>query len=225
MNKESQSQQAVGYSLSLQMGTSKNNRSKLRGIKPIWSNKKLLIILDRDGTLIEFVDNLGRNEKWKDEVKLNAPVIDILKFISENYYSKLYVASNQSGVAKKYFTSQRVEEINFLIDKNLKNIGIEISGWNYCADVDRNFASLNADINFDESYVKEKTKRKPSGEMVLELLKKDNLSLQDFEKIIVFGDNKKDGKLAENIGAGFIDVKGKNYKQLKEEFLSLMEKK
>ena len=39
-NKESQSQQAVGYSLSLQMGTNENNRSKLLGIKPIWSNKK-----------------------------------------------------------------------------------------------------------------------------------------------------------------------------------------
>jgi hypothetical protein len=38
INKESQPQQAVGYSLSLQMGTDEN-RSKLRGIKPIWSNK------------------------------------------------------------------------------------------------------------------------------------------------------------------------------------------
>ena len=39
-NKESQSQQAVGYSLSLQLGTTKNYRSKLRGIKPNWSNKE-----------------------------------------------------------------------------------------------------------------------------------------------------------------------------------------
>ena len=37
-NKESQSQQAVGYSLSLQLGT-KKYRSKLRGIRPNWSNK------------------------------------------------------------------------------------------------------------------------------------------------------------------------------------------
>ena len=38
-NKESQSQQAVGYSLSFQLGTNKKNRSELRGIKPNWSNK------------------------------------------------------------------------------------------------------------------------------------------------------------------------------------------
>ncbi len=184
--------------------------------------KKLLIILDRDGTLIEFVDNLGRNEKWKDEVKLNEHLTDILKFINGNHNAKLYVVSNQSGVAKKYFTCERVEEINLFINKMLKDIGIEISGWNYCADVDKNFASLNSDIEFDKLYVKEKTKRKPSAEMVFELLSKDNLYLQDFEKIIVLGDDKKDGKLAENIEANFIDVKGKNYKQLKEEFLSFI---
>ncbi len=38
INKESQSQQAARYSLSLQMGTNEN-RSKLRGIRPIWSNQ------------------------------------------------------------------------------------------------------------------------------------------------------------------------------------------
>src|SRR3989339_151108 len=39
-NKEFQSRQATGYSLSLQIWTNENNRSKLRGIKRIWSNKK-----------------------------------------------------------------------------------------------------------------------------------------------------------------------------------------
>ncbi|MFA5857302.1 MAG: DUF1858 domain-containing protein [Candidatus Pacearchaeota archaeon] len=41
INKEFQLQQAKGNSLSLQMGTSENNRSKPRGIKSIWSNNKL----------------------------------------------------------------------------------------------------------------------------------------------------------------------------------------
>ena len=40
-NKESQSQQAVGYSLSLKLGTNKKYRSELWGIKPNLSNKKL----------------------------------------------------------------------------------------------------------------------------------------------------------------------------------------
>ena len=44
LNKESQSQQARGYSLSLQLGT-KKYRSKLRGIRPNWSNKNKLISL------------------------------------------------------------------------------------------------------------------------------------------------------------------------------------
>ncbi len=185
----------------------------------------ILIISDRDGTLIEFVDNLGKNKEWREELKLNSAVVDTLKFITEKYNSKIYVASNQSGAAKGYFTVERIEEINSLIDEMLKDLGIKISGWSYCADVDIKFASLNKDIKFNERYVKEKTKRKPSAEMVFELLKKDNLSLKDFEKVIVFGDNKKDGYLAENIGAYYIDVNGKDYKQLKEEVLDFMEKK
>jgi len=43
VNQESKPLQAREYSLSLQMGTNKANR-KLRGIKPIWSNKKNEII-------------------------------------------------------------------------------------------------------------------------------------------------------------------------------------
>lgn len=44
-NKESQSRQAERYSLSPQMGTNENNRSELRGIKPIWSNRKADILM------------------------------------------------------------------------------------------------------------------------------------------------------------------------------------
>ncbi len=39
-NKESLSKQLMWDSLSLQMGTNKNNSSRLKGIKPIWSNKE-----------------------------------------------------------------------------------------------------------------------------------------------------------------------------------------
>ncbi len=42
INKESQSQQAAGYSM-LQLGTTKNNCSKLRSIRPNWSNKDKLL--------------------------------------------------------------------------------------------------------------------------------------------------------------------------------------
>src|SRR3989344_4356056 len=44
-NKESQSQQAVGYSLSFKMGTNENNHGRLWGIKPILSNKKIIFAL------------------------------------------------------------------------------------------------------------------------------------------------------------------------------------
>ena len=58
--------------------------------------------------------------------------------------------------------------------------------------------------------------------MVLELLQKDNLSLNNFEKIIVLGDAEDDRLLAENLKGKYIDVKTKDYKWLKDEFLSIM---
>ena len=183
---------------------------------------ELLILVDRDGTLIEFVDYLGREDNWKEQIRLNIPVIKILKFIQENDSARIYVISNQQGVARRYFDCRIVDEINNYINKILAKDGIRLHGWDYCPDVDQNYVAAHNEIDFDQAHVKEKTKRKPSIDMVIELLKKDGLALESFRKAIVFGDAEDDKKLAENLRGNYIDVKGKDYKQLKEEFLSLV---
>ena len=148
----------------------------------------LLVISDRDGTLVEFVDYLGKENNWKDQTKLNMPVVKLLKYIKDNYQSKIFVITNQAGVARKYFDCKRVEEINKHIEKKLGIFGIKIHGWNYCPHVDKKYASSHQEIDFDKRFLKEQTSRKPSTNMISELLNNNSLIPSSFKKILVLGD-------------------------------------
>jgi histidinol phosphatase-like enzyme len=66
-----------------------------------------------------------------------------------------------------------------------------------------------------------KTKRKPSPSMVFDALKKLGLGLEDFEKIVVFGDREEDEKLASNLHAIFFNIKNKTEKEIIEFALNL----
>jgi len=187
--------------------------------------KMLLTIVDRDGTLIEFVTYLGKEEDWKDKTKLNFPVVRLLKYVQDNHLAKIYIVSNQAGVARKYFSCSRVDEINRYINEKLVDLGIRIDGWHYCPDVDNNYTKLHPETDFDIKFVKERTNRKPSINMVLATLNQDNLKLSLFKKIFVIGDAEDDEKLAENLKGMYIDIKEKTYKQLKEEFLAFVNKR
>ena len=178
----------------------------------------ILTIADRDGTLIEFISWLGRESNWKEQTKLKLPVINLLKYIQKNHSNRLFVVTNQSGVARKGFDCLRVEEINQYLNETLTRLGVVINGWNYCPNVDLDFVKLHPEINFDQNFIKVKTNRKPSTGMVLELLKKNNLDLSFFERALVIGDSEDDKSLAENLKGFYIDVKEKTYEQLKKEF-------
>ena len=94
---------------------------------------------------------------------------------------------------------------------------IKINNWQYCPDVDSDYAETTK-IKFKKEFTKPKTKRKPSVEMVHNALKELQMKLDDFSKIIVIGDRHEDEGLAKNLNTQYIDVKGKNYNDLIEEF-------
>ena len=189
----------------------------------IAAKKSILLISDRDGTIIEEKNFLGKEENWKEELELRMPVINLIKFIQQSANSNTFIITNQSGVARKYFNEERVEEINNYLHDKLKDFNVKIEGWNYCVDVDENYALTKKEIDFDKRFVKSKTKRKPSVDMVLELLSKNNLDMKKFSKIIVLGDKEDDAGLAENLNGHYIDVKNKNFEQLKGEFIKIHE--
>ncbi|MCX6746815.1 MAG: HAD-IIIA family hydrolase [Candidatus Pacearchaeota archaeon] len=170
--------------------------------------EKILLCIDRDGTLIEEENWLGKEENWKSKVKLKDNFINLISFLQTKYKTRKIVVSNQAGVARNYFSCNRVEEINSYINGLLLQKGIKIDDWQYCPDVDKKFADYKKEkIQFNPDFIKDTTKRKPGDAMVLDGLKKFGENISDFSKIIVFGDRDEDAGLASNLKALYIDSK------------------
>ena len=181
--------------------------------------KSLLVILDRDGTLIEDKGFLGRNSEWKTDIKLKNDVIEFILFLQSNYNTSKMVITNQSGVARWYFDCKTVEEINKHLDELMRKHGVSIDNWQYCPYVDSKYTnSKKEEIKFNPLFVKDNTKRKPNAEMVNDGLEAIGRKLDDFDRVIVLGDKDEDMKLAGNINARFINVSDKSFEDMAEEF-------
>ncbi|MBU1199351.1 MAG: HAD-IIIA family hydrolase [Nanoarchaeota archaeon] len=192
-------------------------------VKEELDRKKILLLIDRDGTIIEDRDFLGKNKNWREEVKDNKPVVDFLSYLQTKYETTKIVVTNQAGVARKYFDCKTVEESNECANAILKRRGVVIDNWQYCPDVDSAYAEIKRKkegFEFDPKFVKEKTKRKPSPDMVFDGLKEINKNINEFTDILVLGDKDDDKGLAKNLGGKFIAVNNKSYNELIKDFES-----
>jgi len=182
----------------------------IRYIREEMDRNRILVAIDRDGTLIENDDFFGKNQNWREELRLKKTVIDLLSFLQTKYNATSIVVSNQAGVARKFFDCKRVEEINSHLDSILREKGIKIHSWMYCPDADARYAAAKKDeTNFDFAYVKEVTKRKPSPDMVFDALKGLHRALADFCSILVIGNRQEDKELALALGGLFVDASDK----------------
>jgi len=187
-------------------------------IKNEIKGKGVLLVIDRDGTLIENNDFLGREDNWHQELRMKKPVVDYLSSLQTKYGTTKIVVTNQGGVARKYFSCETVKEINKTVNDLLAKKGIIIDNWQYCPNVDSKYAKLKKDeLDLDFNYVKEVTRRKPFTTMVEDGLRELGKKFEDFDQILVLGDRHEDGELAANLKAVFIDVNDKSYEELMKE--------
>jgi len=184
--------------------------------------ESFLLILDRDGTIIEEKDFLGKNNSWKDNIILNRPVIDFIHFLLQHYNLTIIVVSNQSGVAWQYFNEERIIEINNIIEKELEKEGIKIDDWQFSPQVDEKYAKIKGFEKFDSKYVKNKSTRKPNTIMIETALNELKSNRFQFERILILGDSLDDKLLAENFKCDFINVKNKKYSEIKKEFTDFL---
>ncbi|MCF7900825.1 adenylyltransferase/cytidyltransferase family protein [Candidatus Woesearchaeota archaeon] len=182
-------------------------------IKNDIKNEDVLLLIDRDGTLIEDSGFFGKEKTWKKDLKLKENIINTIIYLQTKFKTTNIVISNQAGVARGYFTCKTVEEINKNIDDKLLSKNIIILNWQYCPDVDNDYAKTKPEINWVNKHIKEKTDRKPSIRMVSKGLEEINKKINDFDKIIVLGDSKDDELLADNLKATFLDA-NKEYDEL-----------
>lgn len=187
-------------------------------IKKEVHSENVLVIVDRDGTLIKDNDFPGKCPDWEKTIAVNDDVVDALYYLQTRARTTMIVVSNQAGVARKYFDCTVVEKINaHLAGKIAKEKNVKFADWQYCPDVDVAYAESRSDLHFDPDFVKEETKRKPKPAMVMDALEKLNMTTGHFTHIFTLGDREEDRLLSDNMGAVFIDVNNKACDEIKTE--------
>jgi D-glycero-D-manno-heptose 1,7-bisphosphate phosphatase len=164
-----------------------------------------LIIIDRDGTLIENHAYLGKEDNWKTKVKLIDKTVFLLKSLNVLYPDNLKIVfSNQTGVALGYFSEKTVEKINDYVSCLLSEKDIEIKYWIYSPEADKTYAEQKG--VYVNRYIKPVSNRKPNPQLLQNKLKELDLSFSSFKRRIVIGDSEDDELLAEKIKAFFIQI-------------------
>jgi D-glycero-D-manno-heptose 1,7-bisphosphate phosphatase len=89
------------------------------------------VIFDRDGTI-----NLDTGYVFKKEdFVFMDTVIDAILLLN-NYYFKVIVITNQSGVARGYFNTSDVEDLHLFINSELKKYDAGIDQFYYCPHIE-----------------------------------------------------------------------------------------
>lgn len=169
--------------------------------------KNILICVDRDGTLI-YDDKyyLGRTNDWKKKIKFLKNVVKGLRELNEKLPgAKIYMITNQSGVAVKDFkllTEKRANEVCRTVIGLLGNKGARIDDYILCPHVSPEYEKESGLI--DKKFVCSCSCIKPSPGMVKKALKRENFKKENTH-IYVIGDRKIDVETAHNIsGTGIL---------------------
>jgi D-glycero-D-manno-heptose 1,7-bisphosphate phosphatase len=148
------------------------------------------IFLDRDGTLNRNVDYLS---DFKQLELLPGVETALLKLQSLSF--RLFVASNQSGIARGLVSFEAVQTIHNLLQKQLLDKGIHIEEFAFCPHHPQGTVP---------EFSKECFCRKPKPGMLLSLAGKYNL---DLGSSFMVGDMYRDAEAGLNAGTAAILVK------------------
>lgn len=174
---------------------------------------KVLICLDRDGTLIH--DNkyfLGKTKNWKKKIKFLPKVVEGLKTLNKVPNSILYIISNQTGIAIKDFpflTETQANKVTRHIIMELKKRGARIDGFAHCPHVPQSYVKKHPNRSYERKFVCNCNCIKPKTGMISKALQEFKLK-KSKTKIYVIGNRLSDVKTALNIGGFGILVPFKN---------------
>ena len=151
------------------------------------------IFFDRDGTLNVDAGYLHEIDKfrWIDGA------IDTIKFCNDNNYLAI-VITNQSGVARGYFTEDDVNNLHKYMNDELAKAGAHIDAFYYCPH------HVNAAV---EAYRIDCECRKPKSKMIEDACKKFNI---DKKQSLMIGDMPRDVECGENAGVRGVLFEGNN---------------
>jgi len=131
--------------------------------------------LDRDGVVIEEMDYLSDPAK----AILIKGAADAIKKLRENDF-KIIVVSNQSGIARGYFTEETLSLINKRIEELLAGSGTTVDAWYHCPHHPKGKVA---------EYSMECSCRKPSPGMLIKAAEEHNI---DLSRSAMIGDKTSD---------------------------------
>tara|TARA_Y100000310_G_C20546748_1_gene745965 strand:+ start:298 stop:957 length:660 start_codon:yes stop_codon:yes gene_type:complete len=169
--------------------------------------KNVLICIDRDGTLdYDKSYHLGSQRNWKSKIHLLDHVIKGLKKLMKIKDVKIYIITNQAGVAIKNFpllTRKKAEEVcEFVIDR-LEDRGVRIDGYELCGKAGPAYIKKKKDQGFNYKFDKKLSGNfnciKPKIGMVKRALSTEGWNLGN-TNIYFIGDRLSDVKCGVNAG-------------------------
>lgn len=187
----------------------------------------VLVGLDRDGTINkDSAEYFGKNSRWREELELYDGVIEGIKLLNQ-FDCIIVVASNQAGVARGYYDTKRVEEINTAIDFILSRRDARVHSWQYCPYVGKSYvAERKIENSSNRLFVLDDNDprldlRKPRIGMLRQGVNKLGLSLDEFKRIYFVGDHAIDIQTGLNAGGTGILIDNGSNKDEIEKMMSL----
>ena len=131
--------------------------------------------LDRDGVINR---DIGYLYEWKKFEYLESVKLALKKLIKENYH--LIIVTNQSGIARGYYTEQDFQKLNVAMQEDLKKSGIDLLDVFYCP----HYVSGRI-----KQYAVSCNCRKPKPGLFFQAFEKYNIEI---DKSVMFGDQDSD---------------------------------
>ncbi len=137
-----------------------------------------VLFLDRDGVI-----NVEKDYLYKiEDFEFIDGIIDLCKYYESNGYVIL-VVTNQSGIARNYYTQADFSLLTYWMIEKFASYGVSISQVYHCP----HYPSISGECNC----------RKPKSGMLLEAAKHFDI---DFKNSIIIGDKERDIEAGLNVG-------------------------
>ena len=134
--------------------------------------------LDRDGVINKDFGYIGSIDRFE----FKEGIFELLKFLQDKGFT-LFVVTNQSGIARGYYSEEDFYNLMAYMIEELKKRNIEIKDYNFCP----HHPKFNGECDC----------RKPKPGMILDLAKRYDI---DLENSIMIGDSLSDIEAAKNAG-------------------------
>lgn len=146
--------------------------------------KHKAVFFDRDGVINR---EIGEYVYSLDKFQMNEMVFESMRLLQDAAF-KLFIVSNQGGIAKKLYTKKDVDCLHDMLSKQLEKAGIFLSGISYCPHHDD---------------IEKCLCRKPSGLMLQRIIASYDI---DPGVSYMIGDSPRDVQAAENAGVKGIQI-------------------